>query len=180
MWVLYSTKKTHSACLAGAERRNFGQALLSLFQMVTMDAWFRTQHDIARVVSPWLVAVYYIFWILLGAIVFRNVIIGVMSTSCARTSLPLACNVALSGQRETHRPCMDVGCWVTVAWCSQTFRYAVGGAGGAEPSGEGTASADAQEKTARHGAEAVTAQAGPGRGRGSPAGLGGRGGRGQR
>lgn len=48
---------------------------------MTLDGWFRVQADIARVITPGIVAVFYLVWIVLGSFVFRNVFVGVMGTS---------------------------------------------------------------------------------------------------
>jgi hypothetical protein len=50
---------------------------------MTLDAWFRIQNDISRVVSPALVILFHISWIWIGAFIFKNIFVGVMGASRA-------------------------------------------------------------------------------------------------
>jgi len=43
-----------------------------------MDSWFNTQEEIAQVVSPAVVAIFFISWIWIASFIFRNIFIGVM------------------------------------------------------------------------------------------------------
>eukprot|EP00163_Fabomonas_tropica_P029381 TRINITY_DN626_c0_g1_i15.p1 TRINITY_DN626_c0_g1~~TRINITY_DN626_c0_g1_i15.p1 ORF type:complete len:495 (-),score=101.10 TRINITY_DN626_c0_g1_i15:64-1548(-) len=58
--------------------RNIGGAFITLFQLLTLDQWYNMQADIAKVVSPAIVALYFIIWIWVGAFIFRNIFVGVM------------------------------------------------------------------------------------------------------
>jgi hypothetical protein len=68
-----------------------GNAIVFTFQLMTMDAWFKIQHDVARIVTPALVVIFFIAWIWLGSFIFRNVFIGVMGMDSphSKTVCPL-------------------------------------------------------------------------------------------
>ena len=55
-----------------------GNALISVFQILTFDHWYAILTDIAKVCGYYAAVPYFITWIWLGAFVFRNVFIGVM------------------------------------------------------------------------------------------------------
>ena len=57
---------------------NVGQAFITLFQLLTLDQWFRIQDDIAKIVGSILTGIYFILWVWLGAFIFRNIFVGVM------------------------------------------------------------------------------------------------------
>eukprot|EP01006_Ploeotia_vitrea_P035644 TRINITY_DN65915_c4_g1_i1.p1 TRINITY_DN65915_c4_g1~~TRINITY_DN65915_c4_g1_i1.p1 ORF type:complete len:679 (+),score=323.55 TRINITY_DN65915_c4_g1_i1:55-2091(+) len=58
--------------------RDLPQAFISLFQLLTLDQWYAIQEDIQRVVEPVIVITFFIFWVWIGAFIFRNVFVGVM------------------------------------------------------------------------------------------------------
>eukprot|EP01135_Chromosphaera_perkinsii_P003609 Nk52_evm18s249 gene=Nk52_evmTU18s249 len=58
--------------------QNLGEALITLFQMFTLDRWFLIWEDTAKVVSPILSAIYILLWVWIGGFVFRNIFVGVI------------------------------------------------------------------------------------------------------
>jgi cation channel sperm-associated protein 2 len=69
---------------------NIGEAFLTLFQLLTLDQWYAMQDDISRVINPAIVAIYFLFWVWLGAFIFRNIFIGVMVKNFQNLSERLA------------------------------------------------------------------------------------------
>jgi cation channel sperm-associated protein 2 len=53
-------------------------AFITLFQILTLDQWFVIQADIQKAVNPTVVVCFFVFWVWIGAFVFRNVFVGVM------------------------------------------------------------------------------------------------------
>lgn len=53
-------------------------AFMTLFQLLTLDQWYLIQQDIRKVVEPAIVIAFFIFWVWIGAFIFRNVFVGVM------------------------------------------------------------------------------------------------------
>lgn len=68
-------------------RSSLGEAFITLFQLLTMDGWFRLQSDISTVVPVPIVVLFFISWVWIGAFIFRNIFIGVMGTPCFCTAL---------------------------------------------------------------------------------------------
>jgi cation channel sperm-associated protein 2 len=58
--------------------KNLPNTLVTLFQLLTLDQWYIMQRDVERVVHPALTIVFFLFWVWLGGLVFRNVFVGVM------------------------------------------------------------------------------------------------------
>lgn len=53
-------------------------ALITLFQLFTLDHWFDIFTD-ATTVSNYVFAFFYImFWIMIGSFIFRNIFVGIM------------------------------------------------------------------------------------------------------
>ena len=59
---------------------NLGAALLSLFQMITLDDW-RTMYDGAQTAAPFAATPYFVSFILLGTMIMLNLFIGIVMTS---------------------------------------------------------------------------------------------------
>eukprot|EP00455_Lapot_gusevi_P002899 TRINITY_DN11197_c0_g1_i3.p1 TRINITY_DN11197_c0_g1~~TRINITY_DN11197_c0_g1_i3.p1 ORF type:complete len:488 (-),score=60.15 TRINITY_DN11197_c0_g1_i3:162-1625(-) len=57
---------------------NLLDAFKTLFQLLTLDQWYNVQDDMQKVVTPWVVILFFIVWVWIGAFVFRNVFVGVM------------------------------------------------------------------------------------------------------
>jgi cation channel sperm-associated protein 2 len=53
---------------------------MSLFQLMTLDAWDPINKDLYRVVDPVWSQLYIISWVWLGAFIFRNIFVGVMGS----------------------------------------------------------------------------------------------------
>lgn len=51
---------------------------MTLFQLLTLDNWYQIQREIGTVVDPIVTSIYFIFWVWIGAFIFRNIFIGVM------------------------------------------------------------------------------------------------------
>jgi cation channel sperm-associated protein 2 len=58
--------------------KDLPSAFITLFQLLTLDQWFAIQADIQKIVSPVVVISFFIFWVWIGAFIFRNVFVGVM------------------------------------------------------------------------------------------------------
>ena len=64
--------------------RSFGSlhdAILTLFQLFTLDQWYRVYRAAASVVEPGMqipLMIYIILWIWLGAFIFKNIIVGII------------------------------------------------------------------------------------------------------
>ena len=53
-------------------------ALITLFQIFTLDQWFAVYKDV-KTVSNYLFAIFYIIlWILIGSFIFNNIFVGIM------------------------------------------------------------------------------------------------------
>ena len=58
--------------------RSIFTALITLFQLFTLDHWLEVFND-ATAVSNYVFAFFYIiFWILIGSFIFRNIFVGIM------------------------------------------------------------------------------------------------------
>lgn len=63
-------------------------ALMSLFQMITLDDW-RTMYDGARAAAPVAATIYFVSFILLGTMIMLNLFIGVVMNSMAEMQAEL-------------------------------------------------------------------------------------------
>ncbi|KAI0224143.1 Cation channel sperm-associated protein 2 [Lamellibrachia satsuma] len=54
------------------------RALITLFQLFTLDHWMCIYKDVTKVHNYWFAALYMTFWILLGSFIFRNLFVGIM------------------------------------------------------------------------------------------------------
>jgi voltage-gated sodium channel len=61
---------------------NLRAALLSLFQMITLDDW-RTMYDGAQTAGPFAATLYFVSFILLGTMIMLNLFIGIVMNSMA-------------------------------------------------------------------------------------------------
>ena len=53
-------------------------ALITLFQLFTLDHWTDVYKDVTVVMGPGVAALYVIFWIIIGSFIFRNIFVGIM------------------------------------------------------------------------------------------------------
>jgi len=52
--------------------------LFTLFQLLTYDHWFVMLQDVEQIISPILATIFFLSWVFISAMVFRNLFIGVM------------------------------------------------------------------------------------------------------
>ncbi|XP_068752581.1 cation channel sperm-associated protein 2-like [Montipora capricornis] len=55
-----------------------GNALVTLFQLFTLDHWYDILRDLTKVSDSITVRVYIILWLCIGAFIFRNIFVGIM------------------------------------------------------------------------------------------------------
>ncbi|XP_078367481.1 cation channel sperm-associated protein 2-like isoform X1 [Oculina patagonica] len=55
-----------------------GNALVTLFQLFTLDHWYDILRDLIKVADSITVKIYIILWICIGAFIFRNIFAGIM------------------------------------------------------------------------------------------------------
>jgi len=56
----------------------FFSSMVTLFQLVTLDKWYKVYLDMAKFINPASVLFYILLWIMVGSFIFRNLIIGFM------------------------------------------------------------------------------------------------------
>ena len=86
-----------------ASPRHFGSlsaALLSLFQMITLDDW-RNMYDSARTAAPFAATPYFVSFILLGTMIMLNLFIGIVMNSMAEM------HTELDAQKRSRVPAAD-------------------------------------------------------------------------
>jgi voltage-gated sodium channel len=71
-WILFSD-------IDPAHWRNIGRALLTMFQLVTVEGWYEVQ-DAALAAEPW-AWVYFVSFVIISAFVLFNMVIGVVINS---------------------------------------------------------------------------------------------------
>ena len=89
-----------------ASPRHFGSlsaALLSLFQMITLDDW-RNMYDSARTAAPFAATPYFVSFILLGTMIMLNLFIGIVMNSMAEM------HTELDAQKRSRVPAADADC----------------------------------------------------------------------
>jgi voltage-gated sodium channel len=74
-WILFSD-------VDPAHWRTIGRALLTMFQLVTVEGWYEVQ-DAALASEPW-AWVYFVSFIIISAFVLFNMVIGVVINSMRR------------------------------------------------------------------------------------------------
>lgn len=57
---------------------NLPNALITLFQLFTLDQWYNIYTDITSVSSKAFTCTYILLWVWVGAFVFRNLFVGIM------------------------------------------------------------------------------------------------------
>ena len=72
-------------------------ALLSLFQMITLDDW-RTMYDGAQTAAPYAATPYFVSFILLGTMIMLNLFIGIVMNSMAEM------HTELDEQKQARHP----------------------------------------------------------------------------
>lgn len=77
-------------------------ALLSLFQMITLDDW-RTMYDGAQIAAPLAATPYFVSFILLGTMIMLNLFIGIVMNSMAEM------HAELDEQKQTARATAEKG-----------------------------------------------------------------------
>lgn len=55
-----------------------GNALVTLFQLFTLDHWYDILRDLIKVADAITAKIYIILWICIGAFIFRNIFAGIM------------------------------------------------------------------------------------------------------
>lgn len=62
---------------------NFSIAFITVFQVLTMENWQTVLFDTMRseTVSPYLVAIYYIFWVFIGNFILLNLFLAILLDS---------------------------------------------------------------------------------------------------
>ena len=65
-------------CFYNFGSRSIVDALITLFQLFTMDHWYSVYLDSVSTTDYFFAALFIILWILLGSLVFRNVFVGIM------------------------------------------------------------------------------------------------------
>eukprot|EP00835_Amoeboradix_gromovi_P004106 NODE_302_length_11399_cov_0.339115.p2 type:complete len:500 gc:universal NODE_302_length_11399_cov_0.339115:1582-3081(+) len=63
---------------------SLGSCIALLFQLMTLDNWTDSYLELIEIVNPFIVTVFFVLWICLGAFVFKNVFIGVLVNNFAR------------------------------------------------------------------------------------------------
>ena len=53
-------------------------ALITLFQLFTLDQWYKIYNDLIKVSSMAFTCTYIILWVWIGSFVFRNLFVGIM------------------------------------------------------------------------------------------------------
>eukprot|EP00741_Cyanophora_paradoxa_P018147 tig00021038_g17521.t1 len=69
---------------------NFGTAMLTLFQLLTLDQWYKMCMEISKYTVAPITIVYFMTWVWIGAFIFRNIFIGVMVRNFRAISAELA------------------------------------------------------------------------------------------
>ncbi len=68
---------------------SLGSALMSLFQLITLDEWDNINRAFAKLANPVLSNFFIISWVFLGAFIFRNIFVGVMVNQFEKISSSL-------------------------------------------------------------------------------------------
>ena len=55
-----------------------GNALVTMFQIITYDCWLGITLEVASVINPWFAYPYFILWVWLGAFIFANVFTAIL------------------------------------------------------------------------------------------------------
>ena len=76
---------------------NLTSALLSLFQMITLDDW-RTMYDSAQTAAPFAATPYFVSFILLGTMIMLNLFIGIVMNSMSEM------HAELDEQKQAKHP----------------------------------------------------------------------------
>ena len=76
-------------------------ALLSLFQMITLDDWANIFAD-AKGAAPFLATLYFVSFILLGTMIMLNLFIGVITNSMAEMHTEMAQTESAATPQATH------------------------------------------------------------------------------
>ena len=76
-------------------------ALLSLFQMITLDDWANIFAD-AKGAAPFLATLYFVSFILLGTMIMLNLFIGVITNSMAEMHTEMAQSESAATPQATH------------------------------------------------------------------------------
>ena len=63
---------------------SLGTCIAILYQLMTLDNWTDAYMELVVLMDPFLVTVFYVIWITLGAFVFKNVFVGVLVNNFAR------------------------------------------------------------------------------------------------
>ncbi|HEX8310724.1 MAG TPA: ion transporter [Chthoniobacteraceae bacterium] len=103
IFYIYAVTGVH--LFGQASPKYFGsltEALLSLFQMITLDDW-RTMYDSAQAAAPLAATPYFVSFILLGTMIMLNLFIGIVMNSMAEV------HSELDAQKEAARATAEKG-----------------------------------------------------------------------
>ena len=53
-------------------------AMITLFQLFTLDQWYKIYNDLTKVSSVAFTCTYILLWVWIGSFVFRNLFVGIM------------------------------------------------------------------------------------------------------
>ena len=52
--------------------------MITLFQLFTLDQWYKIYNDLTKVSSVAFTCIYILLWVWIGSFVFRNLFVGIM------------------------------------------------------------------------------------------------------
>lgn len=81
-----------------------GNALVTLFQLFTLDHWYDILRDLIKVVDSITVKIYIILWICIGAFIFRNIFAGIMGECIFNCNRDVSWQKISESFLVTHRP----------------------------------------------------------------------------
>ena len=55
--------------------------MITLFQLFTLDQWYKIYNDLIKVSSVAFTCTYILLWVWIGSFVFRNLFVGIMGES---------------------------------------------------------------------------------------------------
>ncbi len=84
--LLKKCKKTKKKLFKLLLISSVGNALMSLFQLLTLDQWDLINRDLRRITQAVWSQIYIISWVWLGAFIFRGIFVGVIIQNFDRIS----------------------------------------------------------------------------------------------
>ena len=61
--------------------------MITLFQLFTLDQWYKIYNDLIKVSSVAFTCVYILLWVWIGSFVFRNLFVGIMGEARGLSNL---------------------------------------------------------------------------------------------